>query len=84
MLVVEPNGTNRIIVITLRTRKVGEAEMKEFREVFTFMDLDGSGAIDDEELHSLMTRLGVDISEEEIHNILSEVLLLGVLLAAAL
>ena len=62
-----------VYVIHTRTRKLTKEEMKEYKEVFNFMDLDGSGSIDADELRSLMISLGIDKSQEEVQDMIDEV-----------
>ena len=49
-----------------------QAELKEIQEIFQLVDLDHSGAIDHNELMSLMNTLGLHFNVSEIENIISE------------
>ncbi|GMR32714.1 hypothetical protein PMAYCL1PPCAC_02909, partial [Pristionchus mayeri] len=48
-------------------------EIKEYRQLFSMFDTDGSGAIGNEELKQAMISIGMDSNEEEIDKIIKEV-----------
>jgi len=43
-----------------------EAQLRELKDMFELVDMDNSGAIDEEELISLLRRLGHDIDEGQL------------------
>lgn len=49
------------------------SEVQEFREIFQLVDLDRGGSIDAEELGSLMELMGMDVTEDEVEEIMSEI-----------
>ena len=52
---------------------LGEAELKEMREIFAMFDEDGSGSIDAAELGGVLDALGVSVSKEKLAQIIREV-----------
>lgn len=54
-------------------RTLTEAEVQEFREIFSLVDKDGGGSISKTELGELLDTLGVKASPEELDAMLREV-----------
>lgn len=53
--------------------KYTEEELEEYRQVFALFDTDGSGAIGNDELGVAMRSMGLNPTEEELHNLVTEV-----------
>ena len=66
----EPPLTNEEVV---ERTGASLAEVKEYREIFQLVDLDGGGSIDDEELGELMDLLGMNATKEEVNTMLNEI-----------
>ena len=58
-------------------RNFSEDEIKELREIFCLVDLDGGGTISKDELASLMVKMGLEASKAELANLVNEIDLQG-------
>jgi len=52
---------------------VSAAEIAEYREIFSLVDLDHGGTIDVEELEQLMDLLGMNVTEDEVLEMIQEI-----------
>ena len=52
---------------------VSDAEIAEYREIFSLVDLDHGGTIDCEELETLMDLLGMNVTEDEVLEMIQEI-----------
>lgn len=53
--------------------ELSEQDLAGFREVFDLVDKDGSGAIDAEEVHELLSILGMEATPEEVDTMVREI-----------
>eukprot|EP00658_Telonema_sp_P-2_P018293 TRINITY_DN17177_c0_g2_i3.p1 TRINITY_DN17177_c0_g2~~TRINITY_DN17177_c0_g2_i3.p1 ORF type:complete len:289 (-),score=73.16 TRINITY_DN17177_c0_g2_i3:267-1133(-) len=58
---------------TARVKALTEEQVDECREAFEMFDIDRSGCIDVRELKAAIKALGMDVSAEELHKMVSEV-----------
>ena len=52
---------------------VSNEEIAEYREIFSLVDLDHGGTIDCEELETLMDLLGMNVTEDEVLEMIQEI-----------
>eukprot|EP00002_Diphylleia_rotans_P010472 TRINITY_DN2095_c0_g1_i1.p1 TRINITY_DN2095_c0_g1~~TRINITY_DN2095_c0_g1_i1.p1 ORF type:complete len:154 (-),score=43.59 TRINITY_DN2095_c0_g1_i1:432-893(-) len=57
----------------IRSSALSEKELREFREIFSLVDVDHSGSISPEELGQLMTTLGLRPSQQELDAMIREI-----------
>lgn len=50
-----------------------KSELEDYRQLFCMFDTDGSGAISNEELKSAIISIGLQVSDEEIDDLIKEV-----------
>lgn len=55
------------------TKKLTEEQIAEFKEAFSLFDKDGDGAINTKELAQTMKSLGMDPTEGELNEVISEI-----------
>ena len=52
---------------------VSDEDIAEYREIFSLVDLDHGGTIDCEELGELMDLLGMNVTDDEVEQMVNEI-----------
>ena len=62
----------QLTATTQTTNTITKAQREEVEALFNLVDTDGSGEIDEDELEELFALVGVDVSPEEISEVMRE------------
>jgi ribosomal protein L12E/L44/L45/RPP1/RPP2 len=58
-----------------------KSELEDYRQLFCMFDTDGSGAISNEELKAAIISIGLQVSDEEIDDLIKEVRFLNLIIS---